>query len=302
VERHASEGLVTDASRHLVALATRVAAAYVAEAKPRAILLTGSAAEGVSDSFSDLDLIAYYDRLPAPDHLAAARASVQATAIRTSSTHETESFLEEYPLQGVECQVAHLTVAAWERDMASVLEDFEPGTHVEKAITGLLDGVALHGGDLIKQWQARAASYPEGLARATVEHHLRFFPLWLVGERWRTRDATIFYYQMLVETSLNLLAVLAGLNHLYFSSFQFKRLHRFVGKMRLAPERLADRLEGVFAVDPVDAGIAMERLVAETITLVEAHMPAVDTAAARRHLEMRHRSWHPTVESASAGC
>jgi hypothetical protein len=111
---------------------------------------------------------------------------------------------------------------------------------------------------------------------------LRFFPLWLVGERWRTRDATIFYHQMLIETSLNLLAVLAGLNHLYFSSFQFKWLHRFVGKMRLAPECLADRLDGVFALDPVDAGIAMERLVDETVSLVEAHMPAVNTAQARR--------------------
>src|SRR5688572_19827754 len=104
---------MTDASRHLVVLARRAAAAYAAETRPRAILLTGSAAEGVSDTFSDLDLIAYYDRLPPPDQLAAARASIEATAIRAPSSHETESFLEEYLLQGVECQVAHLTIAAW---------------------------------------------------------------------------------------------------------------------------------------------------------------------------------------------
>jgi hypothetical protein len=208
--------------------------------------------------------------------------------------------MAEYRLQGVECQVAHLTIAAWERDMASVLEEYEPGTHVEKALSGLLDGVALHGGDLIHQWQARAGVYPDGLARATVEHHLRFFPLWLVAERWRTRDATIFYYQMLVETSLNLLGVLAGLNHLYFSSFQFKRLHEFVGKLRLAPERLADRLDGVFALDPIEAGIVVERLVDETITLVEAHMPDVDTTPARRHLGVRPRAWRPMAGPASA--
>lgn len=291
---------MTEASRYLVALATRVAAGYVAEAGPRAILLTGSAAQGVSDTFSDLDLIAYYDRLPSSDQLAAARESIEATAIRASSDHETESFLEEYLLQGVACQVAHLMIATWERDMTSVLEHFEPATHVEKALSGLLDGVALHGGDLIQQWQARAGVYPEGLARATVEHHLRFFPLWLVGERWRTRDATIFYYQMLVETSLTLLGVLAALNQLYFSSFQFKRLHRFVDTMHLAPDRFAERLDGVFALDPVEAGIVVERLVDETISLVEAHMPTVDTAAARRHLGVRPRAWRPTAGSASA--
>ncbi|MBW3632319.1 MAG: hypothetical protein KY456_04735 [Chloroflexi bacterium] len=292
---------MTEASRSLVALAKRVAAGYVAQTGPRAILLTGSAAEGLSDFFSDLDLIAYYDRLPSPDDLAAARASLPATDIRAGSGQETDSFLEEYVLQGVQVQVAHLTIAAWERDMAPVLEEFEPATLVEKALTGLLDGVALHGGDLIEGWQARAAAYPGGLAPATVEHYLRFFPLWLVGERWRTRDASIFYHQMLVETSLNLLGVLAGLNHMYFSSFQFKRLHRFVDTMDLAPERLADRLDGMFALDPVDAGIAMERLVDETVALVETHMPAVDTAPARRHLGVRHQPWHPPAEPARAG-
>jgi hypothetical protein len=142
------EESVTEASRHLVGLAGRVAAEYADQTGPRAILLTGSAAKGVSDYFSDLDLIAYYARLPSPDQLAAARASIHATNIHASPVQELDSTLEEYVLQGVECQVAHLTIAAWERDMASVLEKSNAGTHIEKALAGLLDGVSLHGGDL----------------------------------------------------------------------------------------------------------------------------------------------------------
>jgi hypothetical protein len=282
---------VTEASRYLRAMATRVAAVYVAQTAPCAILLTGSSAEGISDHFSDLDLIVYYEELPSPDQLAAARAAMQATDARALAGNETESFIEGYVLQGVECQVAHLTIAAWERDMRAVLEDCEPATLVEKAIIGLLDGVALHGSDLIARWQAHTANYPEGLAQATVAHHLRFFPLWLSPEWWRERDATIFFHQMLVEACLNLLGVLAGLNHVYFSSFQFKRLHRFTGTLRLTPERLAERLDELFARDPVVAGMALECLVEETIALVEAHLPAVDTSAARRHLGVRHRPW-----------
>lgn len=68
---------MTEASRSLIALAKQNAAAYVAQTDPRAILLTGSAAEGLSDRFSDLDLIVYYERLPTPDQLAAAGAAVQ---------------------------------------------------------------------------------------------------------------------------------------------------------------------------------------------------------------------------------
>ncbi len=284
-----------EASRSLLALADRIAKVYATETNPRAILLTGSAAEGVSDYFSDLDLVAYYDQLPREDRMVAARASLQATDAQVSLGREAEARIEEYVLQDVECQVAHFTIASWERSMASVLEEFDPASHGQKAIMGVLDGVALHGGDLIGRWQANAAVYPEELARAMVEHHLQFFPLWLAAERWDSRDASIFYHQMLVEASLNLLGVLAGLNRLYYSSFQFKRLHRFVGKMRLVPKRLADRLDALFALDPVSAGAELERLVDETVTLVEAHMPTVDTTPARRHIGIRHRPWSPAA-------
>ena len=199
--------------------------------------------------------------------------------------------IEEYVVQGIECQVGHVTIGSWERDLASVLDQHMPATLTEKAIIGLLGGVALHGSARIREWQDRAKSYPVGLAQATIERHLRFFPLWLAAERWESRDATIFLHQMLADSSLNLLAVLAGLNRQYFSAFQFKRLHRFVSTMPLVPERLADRLDELFSLDPANAGIALERLVNETVTLVETYMPTIDTVPVRRQIGVRHRPW-----------
>ncbi|MDQ3702539.1 MAG: nucleotidyltransferase domain-containing protein, partial [Chloroflexota bacterium] len=70
------EVLPTLESVYLVALAERVAAAYVAHAGPRAVLLTGSAAAGESDTYSDIDLIAYYDQPPTDEARAAAREQV----------------------------------------------------------------------------------------------------------------------------------------------------------------------------------------------------------------------------------
>lgn len=282
---------MTEASRVLTELATEMSGTYIAQAYPRAILLTRSVATGTSDAFSDLDLILYHEQPPAPEQLTAVRATLQVGDARVTLDADSGSGIEEYVHQGVECQVAHLAIATWERDMRAVLEDCEPATLVEKAIIGLMDGIALHGSDVITQWQERAANYPEDLARATVAHYLRFFPLWLVAERWRTRDATILYYQMLVEVSLNVLGVLAGLNRRYYSSFQFKRLHHFARSLPLSPDRFADRLEEIFGLDPLAASLAMERLVDETIMLVETHMPAADTTSARRNLGKRQHPW-----------
>lgn len=289
----ALEPFVTDESRYLVRLARRIADAYLASTKPDAILLTGSAATGESDRHSDLDLIIYYDRLPTPEQLAKARATLHPSDNRIIATDETGAAIEELTLHGVTCQVAHVGIASWERDMTSVLEEHTPGTVVEKALGGLLEGMPLHGADVIEVWQVRAAAYPDELARATVEHYLRFFPLWLIGERWQTRDARLFYYESLVDASFNLVGVLAGLNRRNFARFQFKRLHHFVAAMPFAPDRFADRLDALFTLDPVTAGTVMEQLVAETLVLVEAHMPVVDTSAARRHLGVRHRPWQP---------
>jgi hypothetical protein len=61
------------ASTYLVALARRIAVPYSALSQAKAILLTGSASEGLSDQFSDIDMSIYYDVFPSDDDLATAR-------------------------------------------------------------------------------------------------------------------------------------------------------------------------------------------------------------------------------------
>jgi predicted nucleotidyltransferase len=59
----------SEASHFLLALARRNAQVYAAHPNTRAILVTGSAAEGVSDFYSDLDMILYYEKLPTAEDL-----------------------------------------------------------------------------------------------------------------------------------------------------------------------------------------------------------------------------------------
>src|SRR5918992_4067481 len=100
----------TEASRYLRTLAAQVAEAYVAHTGPRAVLLAGSAAEGVSDYFSDIDLIAYYDgRLPTDEGLALARDRAHVGAFRVRSPRANGTYVEEFTVQGVECEVLHIT-------------------------------------------------------------------------------------------------------------------------------------------------------------------------------------------------
>jgi hypothetical protein len=282
----------TPASDYLRSLARDLASVYVVEAGARAILLTGSAAEGLADVYSDLDLIVYHDVLPSEDQLARARTKLAAGAFRWLAPPGEDFVAEAYQVRGVECQVGHLLIDAWEQKMKAVLDASDPGSVEHKALGGLLDGMPLHGADLIRGWQRRAAQFPPLLARRMVEHHVAaVFPVWYVSDALASRDATGWLRQTLIESSMHVLGVLAGLNHRYFSAFQLKRTRRFVESLAIAPPHLRQRLETVYRADDAAAVAELEQLVAETLSLAAAHMPEADTTVLRRGPGERYAPW-----------
>lgn len=290
----------TEASLRLRQLAREISDACIAELAPRAVMLTGSAAEGVSDRWSDLDVIVYHDALPPEPAIDAVRTRLGGGDLSVLAPWDGDSYGQSFPLRGVECQVGHSTVAQTDREIDQVLVDLDLDTPLQKAFDGMVHGVALHGDDVLAAWRRRLADYPDPLRRAMVERHLRIPPMWMADERMATRDATIFRHQMLVQSALNLLAVLSGLNRVYFSSFQFKRMRAFAAQLAIAPPDFADRLERLFD-DPHRAGDGLEVLVIETLALVERELPELDTTAARRWVGRRPEPWDPSPSGPAPG-
>ena len=288
------EERVTEESRYLVALAEEVTEAYAAVVVPRAVLLIGSAARGDSDRYSDLDLIAFYDEaLPSDGELRDARRRLGLVDAESASPRSADHVGETFVLRGVECQVHHQIAAAYERELDEVLEKLDPRSTQHRALEGVLAGKALRGEDLIGRWRDRAARFPDGLGRAMVEAYLRFFPLWRFPHTIATRDADLWVRGAVVESAQNVLGVLAGLNRVYYTPVQLKRTHQLVDRLRLSPTHLGARLDALLAADAIAASEELERLVGETVELVERHMPGVDTSAVRRQLGARQRPWTP---------
>lgn len=287
---------MNEASQHLINLGRRVFAAYSGFPTLRAFMITGSAAEGKADFFSDLDMTAYHDVLPAEHDLEQARMGAGGgERLWLMGDRADGSFAESFLLEGVECQIGHATIAAWERDMDLVLEKLEVDSPVQKAFTGVQICLPLLGDELIQAWRKRLSLYPDALQRAMVEKHLTFFPLWGLETRMGGRDTTVWIYQSLVESCHNILAILAGLNRLYFTTFQFKRMASFVSQMQIAPAEFAPRIEALFISPPSEAAVQLERLVSETLDLVDAHLPDIDTSKARKRIGWRQEPWTPQV-------
>jgi hypothetical protein len=288
-----SEESMNDRRQYLLELAKRNVKAYIANSKVKAAMV----AEGLCDEYSDIDMSIYYSDLPTDEELHIARQQNQGSErLWVIGDRSDGGFVEAYLVDGVECQFGHVTIAQWEQDIANILEKLDVKSPLMKAMSGTLICIPLYNEILIQQWKAKVAEYPDALAQAMVEQHLHFFPLWGVQQHLAERDATLFYYQVLVEAAQNLLGVLSGLNRLYYSTFQFKRMRRFVEQMSIAPKNVADRIESLFHAAPDAAAVRLEALVQKTLDLVDIHMPQVDTSLAKRRLGWRKQPWQPPSE------
>jgi predicted nucleotidyltransferase len=266
------------ATEHVRALARRTVAEALTRGPLRAALLAGSGARGDADAYSDVDLLLYVDELPPAGRLDELREALGGTApVRFGE--QTEGFDQlQFEVGGVAVQVVYATVAAVEQGLVEMLGRLEGvvGTPRQKILAGLDEGLALHGEELIGGWQRRVRAYPDGLRRAAIEHHWSFFPLWYYDAALADRDAELWRLDMLLEAAFNVLGVLAALNRVYYARFELKRLRSLERRLRVAPPRLADRLESLFRMPREEAAAELGRLVLETRELVGRELPEVE--------------------------
>jgi hypothetical protein len=109
---------------YLLALAKHNAQVYVSHCEPAAILLIGSAAEGLADCYSDIDMLLYYEHaLPSAQELESTRNEIGAEGFTESySRVEDGACGENYRVRGVECQVGHTVIADVEQRLFVLLD------------------------------------------------------------------------------------------------------------------------------------------------------------------------------------
>jgi predicted nucleotidyltransferase len=272
-----------DATTHLRSLARRVVDSYLAHGEPRAALLVGSAASADADVWSDLDLIVYYERVPPPEAVARTPRELGADDYRSTPWSDesgepgTHGYGERYRVDGIECQVGLISIGAVERGIARIVVDLELREQHLKILSGLHEGLPLHGAELIEEWRRRSA-ITDDLQRALIRKRWTFFPWWYFQERLRVRDATAWRHEVLAQSVYSLVGTLAALNRIHFSILEFKRARAFLSRLDVAPPNLAVRLEGLFVEDEPRSTEELERLVAETQALVAERLPDLDLA------------------------
>ena len=259
-----------------MALARRIAPAYLRNPYVAAVLVAGSVGRGIADERSDLELDVFWSVPPSEDER---RAPIDACggAVRAFHAFEDDEWAETFEVAGVKVDTSMFLAATLDRYLAEVVDraSTDPGRHV--LIAAVQDGVPLHGHELVARWRARAASYPDRLACAMVAHHLDRLSRWPYAQLLAARDDAVMLNDLLGEASRTVLGLLLALNRRYLPHPGFKWLNHIAAGMTLAPPDLAGRLRAALRAEPQAAVDGMHELLVETLTLLDAHLPGAGT-------------------------
>jgi hypothetical protein len=257
--------------------------------------VSGSVVDGLADGLSDIDMSVVFERLPAEAELVAAceRAGAEPWTWR-SGTLDEGGMVVALQIDGIEAQIGYCDLATLQAEIDAILVEHQPETPLHKLAEGVLKAEPLVGGAVLAVLQTRLAAFPPELGRAMVGHFLAAPMPWRAVSQLLERDAALWCRELQVEAAYRLLGVLAGLNGLYYTRFQLKRMHRFADRLRHAPAALAERMEAMLCAAPAEAFRMLYALEGEVLALVEAQMPEVDTAAAQAR-RRRFEPWFAAV-------
>lgn len=285
---------MTEHSVWRISLAHKIAPAFTANPKVEACFVFGSVALGISDQYSDLELAFIWSQLPSDEELRAIAQSVGVEGWEIEPYGEAkQAWLEQFYLHDMKVEAGHWAQETMENIVTDVVQRYDVsqnGLLFEKqAIASHLQrAVVLHGEDIIKQWQTQLSPYPEELAVAMVQKHLKFRPF--DGQHILTDRLEI---PMLYENNCAivrwLLNILFGLNRIYHPGFKWTRY--WVEEMNLKPPKFFARLERVFQSDAESGTYELRQLSEETFNLVEQHLPQVDLKQQRERFNRLYPKW-----------
>jgi hypothetical protein len=291
----------TPASLWRRTVARHLADHYAAHPNVAAVLCGGSAARGLADPYSDLELGIFWHTPPTEAERAAAPTAAGADGLHLypydaeldlwEDTYFIGRAAPDAPHTGLLVEAGSYTVAGMERILHLVLDEFDTDDTRHSLLSTLGAGhhLPLAGADLLAGWTARAAIYPDGLAAKLVRQHGQIEFLWTVEMMLARGNNLLVAYDILNSKTEALLRTLLALNRQYY--FGFKWLDYVVGQLRLAPPDLGARLRAIYAGDPLAGSRMLAGLIEEMYSLVEAEFPAIDVAQLRQWFRWQRPRW-----------
>ncbi|MFN8481495.1 MAG: DUF4037 domain-containing protein [Anaerolineae bacterium] len=281
----------TPASAWRLALAAQFAQAYADVDDAQAVLISGSAATGLADGASDIEMTVFWASAPSE---ATRQRIIERGGGEARRLYEYEADNGDWPddavLRGVELQISNRPIVVVEEWLADVVDRYDTSLVKGDLIAIIQSGAPVKGAAAVEAWRARVAAYPPALARAMVAEHLWFVAAWN-RRKLANRDELVLFYEDAAASAKRLFLVWLALNGVYLPHLGFKWMEHTIAGLPITPPDAAARLRSVFEAPLADGATALNALIAETFDLVARHLPDADIAEARADFFRERAVW-----------
>ncbi len=255
---------------------------YSSHPEVKMIVLGGSPSRGLSDLYSDLDIVIYWDKMDMEFLEGMPLRSLNSNRTMLQKMGQADIYLEEYYFKNLKVDFGHTSLRLWEEWTDRILKKHEPDQNLIKSLGGFLDSIALHGQTLVDEWKKVISDYPDELAQNVIRRHLRFYmPGSLHNQGWKRNDI-LFYYDGICMMLKNLLAVLSGINKVYFSIAEPRWIQYELSRMPVKPVDCVEKINSIINAEGPQAAEILENLTEEILSLVEEHVPQIDLTRIRK--------------------
>lgn len=274
---------MNEASKWRFALAERMAASYARNPKTKVVMVAGSVGHGRADRYSDIEVDVYYSEPPTTAERLAAVTGCGGTI--ESLGEDDEEWEEHMLIDGVH-------VATMERYLTLVVDRCQVAPSAQTRLYSVQHAVPLQATEQVELWRAKAATYPKGLTYEMLRENLRFEGFGYGEEMLAARDDLLLLYSDFVQIERQILGALLGLNRIYLPTPEhMKWMDELIEAMSIKPADLSARLKRAFHIEPVAGVRLLKEIIAETLTLVERHVPEFDTTPYRSNLGQQRQAW-----------
>ncbi|MBO0778410.1 MAG: hypothetical protein J2P37_06230 [Ktedonobacteraceae bacterium] len=239
-----------------------VACALVASSPPsfgHEAILSGSAARGVADEASDIEMVFYVDELPSSTEREKWLWQVGATdfTLGIKSIGDEQIWMTFF-FRDIWVEACWQVTAAHSQKLDALIAGTVAAPSALRLGWIMQNALSLRGGSLLHQWQYKLQQYPDVLPPAILSsalHYQRFsYFLELPWALIRRNEQFALVENLYVEV-FNLLRILFAVNHQWEPDVKW--LQAEAHRLKDAPECLLERIEAIFTVMPLEERVTL---------------------------------------------
>jgi hypothetical protein len=269
-------------------LAQKCAERFAQDPRVVAFLLTGSTVMIGCDEVSDIDCTVYYSDMPSETEADAMCQQAIDTGGGVYGRDGSEFAVYEF-IDGIKSDFGHTRWSEMETFISGFLTDPDLSNNDFLIMSsGFYYGKSLYGNGLIEGLQAKMADYPTIYQQRLATKHLRFPPTTVLTEMGLARNDILLVQEELFHAVENMFGLLCAVNQIYHPG-KTKSMAFSVGKMAHKPPDFMARINELFMGSPADGVRKVPALIQETLTLVETHLPEIDTSRTRKIIDFQLR-------------